>query len=292
MLRAERLTYRVQNRVILNSVSLSLERGTVVVLVGPNGAGKSTLLKILAGELEPSEGQVYLDEKPLQSYAKRELALRRAVMPQEVLLAFAFTAEEVVMMGRYPHTLNRQGKSRSKPADDRRIVHQSMEKTETTHLAERVYPTLSGGEQARVTLARVLAQETPVVFLDEPTASLDPRHQHLVMSQARKLADQGGTVLAVLHDLNLAAMYADQIALLRDGAVQAFGPPAEVLTGSILESVFRAKFQVTQHPRASCPLVVSLPLDIEDVEDFRHLPVKHRACGGGVNEKVVPMRER
>lgn len=261
MIRAERLTYRVQNRVILDSVSLVLERGAVVALVGPNGAGKSTLLRILAGEMEPSAGQVFLDDKPLKSYSKRELALRRAVMPQDVLLAFAFTAEEVVMMGRYPHSVNRHGRDGNTPADDRLIVRRSMEKTETTHLAERLYPTLSGGEQARVTLARVLAQETPVVFLDEPTASLDPRHQHLVMRQARRLADQGGTVLAILHDLNLASMYADQIALLRDGTIQAFGPPAEVLTRSILENVFSAKFQVTQHPFASCPLVVSLPLE-------------------------------
>lgn len=270
MIRAEKLTYQVQNRVIVDSVSLALDRGSVVALVGPNGAGKSTLLKLLAGEMEPSEGQVFLDDKPLQSYSKRELALRRAVMPQEVLLAFAFTAEEVVMMGRYPHSLNRERRSANKPADDRLIVRQSMAKTETTHLADRVYPTLSGGEQARVTLARVLAQETPVVFLDEPTASLDPRHQHLVMSQARQLADQGGTVLAVLHDLNLASMYADQIVLLRDGTIQASGSPADVFTASILEGVFRTKFQVTQHPYASCPLVVSLPMQsiTVDTEEF------------------------
>lgn len=259
MIRAEALTYRVPNRVILDRISISLDAGNVVALVGPNGAGKSTLLKILAGEIEPNEGQVFFDEKPLGSYSKRALALRRAVMPQEVLLAFAFTVEEVVTMGRYPHSLVRNRTSPDQRTDDRMIVRKSMQKTETTHLSDRLYPTLSGGEQARVTLARVLAQETPIVFLDEPTASLDPRHQHLVMSQARKIADRGGIALAVLHDLNLASMYADQIALLNDGGIKAYGPPAKVLTTPILEDVFRTKFQVTNHPRMSCPLVISLP---------------------------------
>lgn len=259
MIRAETLTYRVPNRVILDQVSISLGGGNVVALVGPNGAGKSTLLKILAGEIQPNEGKIFLDDKPLTSFSKGELALRRAVMPQEVLLAFAFTVEEVVMMGRYPHSLNRGRTGQSQLTDDQAIVQQSMQKTETTHLSERLYPTLSGGEQARVTLARVLAQKTPIVFLDEPTASLDPRHQHLVMSQARRVADQGGMVLAVLHDLNLASMYADQIALLSDGSIQASGPPADVLTRPILEKVFQTRFRVTQHPLMSCPLVVSMP---------------------------------
>lgn len=255
MLEAQNVAYRVGRTTLLEDVSLTLRRGTLLALIGPNGAGKSTLLRVLAGELRPSSGRVLLDGAPLTAYSKHDLALRRAVMPQDVFLGFNFTAGEVVMMGRYPH--QRHGRA----AQDRRIVKESMERTETAPLRERVYPTLSGGEQSRVTLARVLAQETPVMLLDEPTASLDPRHQHLVMGIARDAADRGGSVVAVLHDLNLAALYADEVILLAGGRVQAAGSPHEVLTPATLEAVFRTPFQVITPPDTGKPIILSLPVD-------------------------------
>lgn len=252
MLRAENISYQVGAQVLLRQVSLHVRQGSFTALIGPNGAGKSTLLKILSGDLLPDSGQVYMNDKPLGSYANKQLALLRAVMPQQVLLAFSFTSEEVVMMGRYPHR-SRNG------MNDEVIVTESMQRTETESLRGRIYPTLSGGEQARVTLARLLSQESPLLLLDEPTASLDPRHQHLVMRIARQVARGGGAVLAVLHDLNLAAAYADHVVILGDGEVKADGSPTEVFQTGILEDVFQTKFYVTAHPYTTGPLIVSLP---------------------------------
>jgi iron complex transport system ATP-binding protein len=252
MLVAHDLSLDAGGRKLLDKVSLTLEAGSFTVLAGPNGAGKSTLLRLLCGDTRVSDGQVLLDGKELGAYTKGSLARRRAVMPQEALLAFSFTAGEVVMMGRHP--VAGSGVER-----DEAVVHSSMKATETLAFREQDFPSLSGGEKARVTLARVLAQESPLIFLDEPTASLDPRHQHLVMSLARAVADRGGCVLAVLHDLNLASLYADRILLLKRGRVEASGTPETVLTAATLEAVFDAPFEVTTHPHLPRPLVLSLP---------------------------------
>lgn len=259
---AERVSYRIKGKTLLDNVDAQLKSGTVHALIGPNGAGKSTLLKLLAGDAAPSAGEILLADKPLRTYSKEELALKRAVMPQDVVMSLAFTAEEVVAMGRYPHIASngsRGAREGNGSIDHAGVVRESMDATESSHLRERLYPTLSGGEQARVTLARVLAQETPIVFLDEPTASLDPRHQHLVMRLARRIAQDGGTVLAVLHDMNLASTYADDVVLLSRGRVRAHGSPTDVLKPAVLEEVFQAKFHVTDHPLLSRPLVLSLP---------------------------------
>ena len=184
-----------------------------LAVVGQNGAGKSTLLKLLSGELSPTAGEVLVGGRLLSDYAPQDLALRRAVLPQQTILQFAFKARDVVLMGRSPHL---RGTWAS--LEDEEIAERSMYLTETDRFASRVYTSLSGGEQARVNLARVLTQEAPILLLDEPTTSLDMRHQELIMRTARNLAGEGACVLAVLHDLNLAAAYSDRIAVLQDGA--------------------------------------------------------------------------
>lgn len=241
----------IRSRWLLRDVSLAASPGEVIALVGPNGAGKSTLLRVLSGDLVPTTGSVLLDDRPIASFRAHDLALRRAVLPQQTVLQFSFTAHEVVEMGRGP----RRG------AADLTVVATSLARTESSHLAERIYPSLSGGEQARVSLSRVLAQEAPVLLLDEPTASLDLRHQQLVMDIARDLATQGALVIAVLHDLNLAACYADRIALMNDGRLVADGSPWDTLTESLLSDVFSCPITVTAHPARSCPLVISLPTE-------------------------------
>jgi iron complex transport system ATP-binding protein len=247
--------YAAGSRRLLDGVGLDLAGGEVTALVGPNGAGKSTLLKVLAGDLVPTEGRVLLDGVPLAAYRPVELALRRAVLPQQTVLQFAFTAREVVRMGRSPHLSRRRDEAR-----DEAVVGTAMAWTETTPLAPRAYPILSGGEQGRVTLARILAQEAPILLLDEPTASLDLRHQQQVMAIARRLAAGGAAVLAVLHDLNLAAGDADRIALLSGGRLVAVGPPRAVLRERLLSEVFACPLAVTTHPLRDCPLVLPLPL--------------------------------
>lgn len=252
LLQAESLRYRAGRAVLVDGVSLDLPSGEVLALVGPNGAGKSTLLRMLAGELAPAAGQVRLDGQPLSAFAPAELALRRAVMPQQTLLQFAFTAREVVAMGRAPHLRAGRGDRRT----DEAVIDAALARTDAAHLAARTYPSLSGGEQQRITLARVLAQETPLLLLDEPTASLDIRHQELVMQIARETAAAGGAVLAVLHDLNLAAASATRIAVLRAGRLAAIGPPREVLRAELLSEVFEHPLLVTDHPLRDCPLIV------------------------------------
>lgn len=258
VLSCEHLSYAIHDQVLVDDVQLGVSPGEVVALAGPNGAGKSTLLRLLAGDLAPTSGVVSLGDEPLRNMRMRDLALRRAVMPQQHVLQFAFTAWDVVMMGRSPHG------TRSEPpggSADVEIVVNAMRRTETDYLAERTYPSLSGGEQGRVTLARVLAQATPILLLDEPTAALDIRHQHLVMEVARELANKGAAVLAVLHDLNLAAAYADRIALLNHGRVAAIGSPWHVLTAERLTEVFDYPVSVSSHPTNGCPLVIALPGD-------------------------------
>jgi iron complex transport system ATP-binding protein len=234
-------------------VTLSFEAGEVVALVGPNGAGKTTLIKVLAGDLVPTGGRVLLDGRPIAAFKPRELALRRAVLPQQTVLQFAFTAREVVEMGRTPRL------ERGSAERDAAIVARSLARTDATHLAERIYPSLSVGEQARVSLARVLAQETPILLLDEPTAALDLQHQGMVMDLAHEIAREGGLVVAVLHDLNLAAAYADRVVILHDGRLAADGTPWQTLTEGLLSEVFACPILVTTHPARDCPLVLPIP---------------------------------
>jgi iron complex transport system ATP-binding protein len=247
VLEAREVSYAVGGRPLVDGVTLAVQAGEVLAVVGPNGAGKSTLVKLLAGDLEPAAGEVLLEGRPLRAYPVRELARRRAVLPQQTVLQFAFTAEQVVELG----TSARRGEREDGD------VHEAMSRTDVLHLAPRSFPTLSGGEQARVSLARVLVQRTRVVLLDEPTTSLDVRHQELVMRLARSLAGGDRAVAVVLHDLNVAAAYADRVAVLRDGRLAACGTPWEVLTGPRLSELFECPLVVLPHPCRSCPLVVA-----------------------------------
>jgi iron complex transport system ATP-binding protein len=232
-LEAKDVTFRVGRMALVQSVTTSLEPGEFVAIVGANGAGKSTLVRLLAGDLRPSDGEVLLGGRPLRSYRASELARLRSVLPQQARIEFAFTVRQVVEMGRSPYL----GRGRT-GADDEGAIERAMRATDLGRLAERAYPRLSGGEQARTCLARVLAQDTPVVLLDEPTASLDIRHQHLVLGLVRGLARQGKAVLAVLHDLNLAAAYATRVVAMHQGEVVADGEPEAVFTGEVLSRVY------------------------------------------------------
>ena len=239
MLESRDLTYAIGNAKLVDSVSLSAYAGEVVSIVGPNGAGKSTLLRLLAGETQPTQGQVYLHGRALADMDARQIALERAVLPQQTLLQFAFSARDVVLMGRNPH-LNGGWPGR----EDHEIADGALRDTEMTQLSERKYPSLSGGEQSRVTLARVLAQQAPVLLLDEPTSSLDVRHQEMVMGVAKSLAGKGACVLVIIHDLNLASAYSDRIALMRSGRLVACAPTCDVLTEDLLSDVFECRLRV------------------------------------------------
>ncbi|MDI2098968.1 heme ABC transporter ATP-binding protein [Ruicaihuangia caeni] len=218
--------------VILDGVSLEIQRGEVLALVGPNGAGKSTLLGVLSGDARPTRGAIELDGRPIGDYRPLELARHRAVLTQENAVSFPFRAIEVIQMGRSPW--NRT----SRIDEDSRAVTDAVEATDVSHLLGRRYTSLSGGEKARVSLARVLAQRTQLLFLDEPTAALDLRHQEDVMLTARALAAEDRAVVVVLHDLSLAGAYADRIALLSGGRLVASGTPHEVLDAEVIGGVY------------------------------------------------------
>ena len=251
MLEAIDLTYRVTEATLVRDVNLDVRPGELLSVVGPNGAGKSTLLKLFTGELRPVEGEVRLDGYPLSAYRAAELALKRAVLPQHTVLQFAFTVRDVVLMGRDPHA-----RYNGPSLHDVEVVERSLEETDMTAFARRVYPSLSGGEQSRVTLSRVLAQETPVLLLDEPTSSLDVRHQEMVMRLAARLAHDGACVLVIVHDLNLAAAYSDRIALMQTGRLVAVGPACEVLQDDILSDVFECPLRVVRDDEFRHPLIV------------------------------------
>ncbi|GLY05085.1 heme ABC transporter ATP-binding protein [Actinoplanes sp. NBRC 101535] len=248
-MRATGVTVGLGGRSVVDGVDLHADPGEVVALVGPNGAGKSTLLAALAGDVTHG-GRVEISGKGVREYRPLELARLRSVLPQKATLSFPFAAGEVIAMGRAPWA------GCPEAADDAAAITEAMRLTDTATFAERPFPQLSGGEQARVALARVLAQRTPVLLLDEPTAALDLRHQELVMGAARARASAGAAVIVVLHDLGLAAAYADRVCVLEAGRVRAVGDPDEVFTGELLSAVYQHPVEVMPHPRSGAPLVV------------------------------------
>jgi len=238
------------DRQILHDVDVEVRAGEVLALVGPNGAGKSTLLAALTGDHPISGGRVEVDGRPLDEWAPVALARRRAVLPQQHTVGFPFTAVEVVRMGRSAWARTaRQG-------DDDALIAAALAECDVAHLQDRPFPALSGGERARVALARVLAQDTETLLLDEPTAALDLGHQEAVMQVVRARADHGHAVVVVLHDLGLAAAYADRVCVLERGRVVADGPAGEVLTEKLLSRVYAYPVQVGSDPTTGTPLVL------------------------------------
>ena len=247
---------------VLHGVSLSVTAGEIVAVLGPNGAGKSTLLTVLSGALTPRTGHASLEDRPLAKWAPQALARKRAVLPQHSELAFSFRVLEVVLLGRSPHA------GISSREKDLAIAKAALMETEANHLTDRIYTTLSGGERQRVQMARILAQinfsatkdhiADRYLLLDEPTSSLDLAHQHATLETARRAADRGIGVMAILHDLNLAAMYADRIVVLHEGRVAAEGAPEDVLTEAMVHHAFDLSVSITRHPTRGCPHVIAV----------------------------------
>jgi iron complex transport system ATP-binding protein len=252
MIAAERIGVTVGRFRILDRVSLGVGPGELVAVIGPNGAGKSTLLRTLAGDATPAEGRVLLGATPIAEMDPQTRSLRRSVLPQGGPTDVPFTVWEVVMMGRHPHRRD----PKNSAAADAAAVTESLRHTDAGHLAERRFSTLSGGEQTRVSLARVFAQDTPILLLDEPTTALDIGHETLVMADLARVAAAGRTVVTVLHDLNAAARHATRIVAMDAGTTVADGSPHEVLTEDLLSHIYRHPLRVIAHPLEDCPLVL------------------------------------
>lgn len=259
-LQAQNITVRIDQNTLVDDVSLTLNAGEILTVIGSNGAGKSTLLKAICGDVPYQYGQVTLDDKPINAWHKREVAKRRAVLPQSSTLGFAFTALEVTLMGRTPHVKGTES------ARDFEIAREALAVAKVSHLESRTYTTLSGGERQRVQLARVLSQiwegdGERYLLLDEPTNNLDLAHQHVTLDIARWFAQNGVGVLAILHDLNLASQYADRILVMKNGRRIAEGEPHHVLTPEIIRQAFDVPVMIQAHPCMNCPLVIPVPVN-------------------------------
>jgi iron complex transport system ATP-binding protein len=253
MLQIQSLSAGYGPRLVLHEINLHIQPGEIVALIGPNGSGKTTLIRAVSGVIRPQAGSLRAQGENLAGMSTVQRARKLAVVPQARNLPDPYTAWQTVLLGRTPY-LGWLGQPSER---DQARVRWALERTETLELVERRIGELSGGEQQRVLLARALAQETPILLLDEPTAHLDLHHQTALLDLVYTLTRENHlTVLMALHDLNLAALYADRVALLLDGCLQAVGTPAEVLTSERLSQAYRLPLHVIQHPDFGVPLVL------------------------------------
>ncbi|MER7236220.1 ABC transporter ATP-binding protein [Streptomyces olivaceus] len=252
-LTAENVTLAYDQRVIAKQLSVEIPDNSFTVIVGPNACGKSTLLRALSRMLKPSEGRVLLDGSVIQSTPAKQVARTLGLLPQSSIAPDGITVGDLVGRGRYPH----QGLLRQWSTEDERVVQESMAKTGISELAERYVDELSGGQRQRVWIAMALAQQTPLLLLDEPTTYLDIQHQIDVLDLCADLhEEQGRTLVAVLHDLNHAARYATHLIALREGKIIAEGAPKDIVTADLVERVFGLRCQVIDDPETGTPLVV------------------------------------
>ncbi|MDB5205129.1 MAG: heme transporter ATP-binding protein [Flavisolibacter sp.] len=257
MLSAQNISYKIGNSFLLKETSVRFSPGQFHVIMGANGAGKSTLLKLLAGDLKPSSGAIFLDDKKLSKYSKNNLASKRAVLSQHYHLAFPITVEEIVLMGRYPYFPTQP------TANDLAICKEAVRLMDVAHLLHRDYTTLSGGEAQKVQMSRVLAQiwnneagERRILFLDEPVSHLDVKYQYQLLRVAKDFCERNTTVIAVLHDLNLAINFANRILLMKEGAIIHELENADKLTTEIIKETFDVASTILQSPGHSKPIVV------------------------------------
>ncbi|WP_082812944.1 ABC transporter ATP-binding protein [Cellulomonas timonensis] len=257
-LAAQGLTVGYDGRVVSTDLDVEIPTGSFTAIIGPNACGKSTLLRALSRLLAPRAGQVVLDGKAITEYSSREVARRLGLLPQSSTAPDGITVADLVSRGRFPH----QSMLRQWSADDERAVLAAMTATGVADLAEHAVDQLSGGQRQRVWLALVLAQETPVLLLDEPTTFLDIAHQIEVLSLCRRLHDTGDyTLVAVLHDLNMAFRYADHVIAMKDGRVVATGAPDDIVTAELIGAVYDIECVCVPDPVTGRPMVVPLDAD-------------------------------
>ncbi|MFZ2399802.1 MAG: ABC transporter ATP-binding protein [Smithella sp.] len=252
---ARNISFSYAAKPVMADVSFTIDEAQIVAVIGPNGSGKTTLLKIINGTLFPDAGQMLIDGKETGRWQRKEIAQKVAIVPQETAMIFPFYAEEIVLMGRFPHL----GRYSFEDKKDYKIVHEAMEKTDTLVFADRRFSELSAGERQRVLIARALAQEPKVLLLDESTVFLDLKHQSQFLALLKQLnTEQQLTVIFVTHDINLAAQNADRIILLYSGEIYAIGKPAEVITAANIKEVYDVDAGIDSNPYDGSPRVTLL----------------------------------
>jgi len=275
------LSFKYDGNEVLKNIDLSIDEGTFLGLMGPNGSGKTTLLRTMMTYLKPDRGAILVDSKPVHTLGEREVARLLAVVPQSSPTHFNFTAYEMVMMGRIPHIRNRlAGESKS----DGKIVRDAMQRTDTWKFAERTFSSLSGGERQRVIIARALAQHPEIMLLDEPTVYLDIASQFEIMDLLKSLNEDGLTIVAVLHDLNIASRYCNEIALLHNGKLESFGSPEKVFTSANIARIFGIEMIIRHDPLTHA--VSAIPRTSSFMAVSRETTV-HVLCGGGTGGPVL-----
>jgi len=256
ILELDNIHFSYRDNPVLRGLNLDVREGEITAVVGPNGSGKSTLLKVISGALKPLSGSVMWGNRDLVSISPRDRARLVAVVPQLPHIPETFTAQEIVLMGRTPYL----GLLESESMEDLEIVKRSMELTGTWEFADQPMWKRSGGERQRVLIARALAQQTPLLLMDEPTANLDIAYQVTVMETLKVLQKEGGgAILIAIHDLTLAAQYCDYIALLKDGVVYVEGQPEDVLTGANVFEGYSTQVYILNHPISGKPVVLPGP---------------------------------
>ena len=255
MIRVSDVTITYDGIVALNRLSLDIVEGQFVGLIGPNGCGKSTLIRAMSGILSPDEGEVELENSPLASMSRKQVARTVAVVPQESHFFLDFSCLDIVLMGRNPYLRRFQ----SETEEDYRVAMDAMEVTDTAHLKDRGVNEVSGGEKQRVIMARALAQKPKLLLLDEPTAHLDIDHEVEVFDLLKRLNREGLTILVVSHDVNVAAEYCERIVLMVDGKIAAEGVPEDVITYEKLHRVYGARIVVGKNPETGAPHVLLAP---------------------------------
>ncbi|UCD89216.1 MAG: heme ABC transporter ATP-binding protein [Desulfobacterales bacterium] len=250
------LSYSFEDSPVLRDVSFTIPKGGFFIVIGPNGSGKTTLMKVISGLLQRQQGQIDILDRPIEGYSRKALAQTIAFVSQMAYVDFPFTVSEIVLMGRSPY----MGVLGVEDEKDLEIVQAAIRFTGLDHIAHRKMDQLSGGEQQRVFIARAICQKPDIILLDEPTASLDLAYQVRVMDLMEQLKkEKGVTVVMVSHDVNLAAMYGDQLLLLNEGRVECQGRPDEVLTFQTLEEVYKCTLLVDQSPLGDIPRVTLVP---------------------------------
>ena len=244
-----------QDKHVLKNVSFTVGNGEMVGIIGPNGAGKSTLLKTIRGLLPAQAGEICIYDNEIGKYSEREFACRVAYLQQQVDVSFGYTGKELVMAGRYPYLEWWQGER----LEDEIVVRQCMEYTGVWDLAEKSVDQVSGGQKQRILLAKVLAQKTPLLFLDEPTTGLDIVYQEEIFRFCRALCSAGKTVVMVVHELNLAAKFCDRLLLVANGGILADGKPFEVLTSEYLSDAYKVPVNVLRNPNSGGVEVTIIP---------------------------------
>jgi len=255
-LQFNQVSFSYLNGLVLRDINLTVKAGEMVGLLGPNGSGKTTLIKLASGVLKPRYGEIRLDGSTLNQLSRKAIARHVAVVPQQFHIPFAFTTSEVVMLGRIPFVKALAGET----LVDKQIVDEAIRLVGISHLVNRRFDELSGGERQKIILAMALAQQPELLLLDEPTVHLDISHQVETLELVRRLNfEHGLTVIAAMHDLNLASLYFDRLILLKEGRIWAEGTPAQVLTESSISEVFSASVRVEAHPATGVPHIVVIP---------------------------------